>query len=200
MTSHGAKAPCHCLEAVLQPRDSKIDQLQSSRWRAYHNGLATVRAQLIATTCTAIRSLAIDGTEDRDLQQHTRHLPDNLQPHTSLRSSAHHNDHSPRPHMFSSAFFARGQKTKHRITYTSRSNTLLPILLFLLFIVNLVFATDFFFLLDIQMLSLIAVPLLSRFLYEGGGRSWRIRGRGFCTILFCWGKGVDFAGDETCHF
>jgi hypothetical protein len=52
-------------------------------------------------------------------------------------------------------------------------NTLLPILLFLLFIVNLVFATDFFFLLDIQMLSLIAVP-------------WRIRGRGFCTR------------DETC--
>jgi hypothetical protein len=86
-----------CLEAVLQRRDSKIDQLQSSRWRAYHNGLATVRAQFIATTYTAIRSLAIDGTEDRDLQQHITHLPDNLQPHTSLRSSAHHNDHSPRP-------------------------------------------------------------------------------------------------------
>lgn len=65
-------------------------------------------------------------------------------------------------------------------------NTLLPILLFLLFIVNLVSATDLFFLLDIQMLSLITVLLLSRFSYEGGGRSWRIRGRGFCTR------------DETC--
>jgi hypothetical protein len=34
--------------------------------------------------------------------------------------------------VLSSAFFARGQKTKHRIIYTSRLNTLLPVLLFLL--------------------------------------------------------------------
>jgi hypothetical protein len=138
-TSHGTEAPCHCVW-----KQYYSDGTLNLR-RAYQIGLATVRAQFIATTCIAICSLAIDGTEHRDLQQHTTHLPDNLESHISLRSPAHHNDHSPRPHVLSSAFFARGQKTKHRITYTSRSNTLLPILLFLLFIVNLVFAADFFF-------------------------------------------------------
>lgn len=71
--SLGTEALSHSI--WKQYRDSKVDRLGSSRWQAYHIGLATVRAQSPATTCTAICLLAIDGTEGRNLLQHITHPP-----------------------------------------------------------------------------------------------------------------------------
>lgn len=170
------------LEAVSKQRDSRVDRLGPSRWQAYHVGLATVRAQSPATTCTAICLLAIDGTEGSKLAA-THHTSARiiLSQHPSLRSPARHNDHSPRPYVLSSAFFARGQKTKPIALFIPLARTLCCLFFCFCFLpVNLVFATfpfsSFFFFWISKCSHLFAVPLLFRLLHEEGrrfDRSWR---------------------------
>jgi len=195
------------LEAVSKQRDSRVDRLGPSRWQAYHVGLATVRAQSPATTCTAICLLAIDGIEGSKLAA-THHTSARiiLSQHPSLRSPARHNDHSPRPYVLSSAFFARGQKTKPTALFIPLARTLCCLFFCFCFLpVNLVFATfpfsSFFFSFGYpNALTYLLSPCCSGFYTRKGDGSidhGEIRGLGFCykssSVL---SGGLIFAGDE----
>jgi hypothetical protein len=94
-----------------------------------------------------------------ETRYNTSHIrPDNLQPthffydHRRTITITHRDTMC-----FLRRFLLGDRRRNHRIIYTSRSNTLLSVLLFLLFTVNLVLATCSFpfFFWDIQMLSLI---------------------------------------------
>jgi hypothetical protein len=152
------------LEAVSKQRDSRVDRLGPSRWQAYHVGLATVRAQSPATTCTAICLLAIDGTEGSKLAA-THHTSARiiLSQHPSLRSPARHNDHSPRPYVLSSAFLLgdRRRNQPHYL-YLSLEHSAACSFVSAFYLLIWSLPPSFFlpfFLLDIQMLSLICCPL-----------------------------------------
>jgi hypothetical protein len=133
----------------------------------------------------------------------TSHIrPDNLQPAHFFYDHRRTITITHRDIMcFLRRFLLGDRRRNHRIIYTSRSNTLLSVLLFLLFTVNLVLATcSFPFLFCFfgypNALTYSLSPCSSRFFYTRGEvRSWRIRGRGrgFCAQDFVYlSEGIDF--------
>jgi hypothetical protein len=106
----------------------------------------------------------------------TSHIrPDNLQPAHFFYDHRRTITITHRDIMcFLRRFLLGDRRRNHRIIYTSRSNTLLSVLLFLLFTVNLVLATcsfPFFFFWISKCSHLFTVSLLVQafFLYEGRG-------------------------------
>lgn len=194
------------LEAVSKQRDSRVDRLGPSRWQAYHVGLATVRAQSPATTCTAICLLAIDGTEGSKLAAtHHTSVRIILSQHPSLRSPARHNDHSPRPYVLSSAFLL-GDRRRNQPHYLylslehSAACSFVSAFYLLIWSLPPSLFLPFFSFGYPNALTYLLSPCCSGFYTRKGEGSidhGEIRGLGFCyknsSVL---SGGLIFAGDE----